>query len=299
MSERATTVAIQRNPRSGSGIRAAQLNKLTDALNELGLEPVIFTEREQLAARLQVETFRQKLRCIVAAGGDGTVGDLINRHPGFPLAILPMGNENLLARRFGIPRDGNRVAQIIARGYSRTIDLGEAGSHRFTVMASCGFDAEIIEQVHQKRTGHITKLNYIGPILERLWRNQSESLRVFSNESSSPRVCEMAVIANLPRYALNLSLCPDAVEDDGLFDVCLFKSAKRGNMSLNFLRGLLTSRIESPLIERFQTDSLRIESSKPVAIQVDGDPLGETPMEFKVLPRALELIVPEEPRLRG
>ena len=295
MSERATTVAIQRNPRSGSGIRAAQLKKLIDALEELGLEPVLFTEREQLAAQLQVETFCQKLRCIVAAGGDGTVDDLINRHPGFPLAILPMGNENLLARQYGIPQDGNRVAQIIAHGYSRTIDLGQAGSHRFAVMASCGFDAEIIEQVHRKRTGHITKLNYIGPIMERLWRDQREPLRIFSNESSSPRVCEMAVVANLPRYALNLSLCPDAVEDDGLLDVCLFRSAKRLNMSLNFLRGLLTSRIESPLVERFRTDSLRIESSKPVAIQADGDPLGETPMEFRVLPRALELIIPEDP----
>ena len=293
LSDFATTVAIQRNPRSGSGIRAAQLKKLVDGLKHLGIEPLLFTDREQFAEQLQSEDFRQKLKCIVAAGGDGTIDDLINRHPGLPLAILPMGNENLLARQFGIPQDGNKVAQIIARGYSKTIDLGQAGSHRFAVMASCGLDAEIIEWVHRKRTGHITKLNYIGPILKRLWLNRCESLRVFSSESSSPRICEMVVIANLPRYALNLSLCPDAIENNGLFDVCLFKSANRWNMTLNFLRGILTSKIESPLVERFRTDSLRIESDKPVAIQADGDPLGETPLEFKILPQALELIVPE------
>lgn len=297
LSEAATIVAIQRNPRSGSGIRAAQLSKLMDALEELGIKPVLFTDREQLAQQLQQETFCQKLKCIVAAGGDGTVDDVINRHPGFPLAILPMGNENLLARQFGIPQDGNRVARIIAHGQTRTIDLGQAGSRRFAVMASCGFDAEIIEQVHRKRTGHITKLNYIGPIVKRLWLNRRESLRIFTNDNSSPRICEMAVVANLPRYALNLSLCPNAIENNGLFEVCLFKSASRWNMSLNFLRGLLTSKIESPLVERFQTDSLRIESDAPVAIQADGDPLGETPMDFKILPRALELIVPDDPLL--
>ncbi len=293
LSDSALTVAIQRNPRSGSGIRAAQLSKLMKGLKEQGFEPLLFTDREEFGKQLQSEGFRSDLKCIVAAGGDGTVDDLINRHPGLPLAILPMGNENLLARQFGIPQDGNKVAQIIARGYSKTIDLGQAGSYRFAVMASCGFDAEIIEQVHRKRTGHITKLNYIGPILKRLWLNRCEPLRVFTSANSSPRICEMVVIANLPSYALNLSICPDAIENNGLFDICLFKSASRWNMALNFLRGILTSKIESPLIERFQSDSLRIESDRPVTIQADGDPLGETPLEFKILPQALELIVPE------
>ncbi len=293
MSDSATTVAIQRNPRSGSGIRAAQLKKLVDGLKEQQLEPLLFTDRQELAKQLQSSDFRQRLKCIVAAGGDGTVDDLINRYPGLPLAILPMGNENLLARQFGIPQDGNQVARIIACGDTRIIDLGQAGERRFAVMASCGFDAEIIERVHSRRTGHITKLNYIGPILKTLWLNRREPLRVFTGENSSPQICEMAVIANLPRYALNLSICPDAIENNGLFDVCLFKSASCWNMSLNFLKGILTSKIKSPLIERFRTDSLKIESDKPVAIQADGDPLAETPMEFKILPQALELVVPE------
>ncbi len=293
MSNARLIVAIQQNPRSGSGIRAAQLNRLVEGLKAQNLEPLLFTEREQLAEQLQSADFRQQLKCLVAAGGDGTVDDLINRYPNVPLAILPMGNENLLARYFRIPQDGYDVAKIIARGFSKTIDLGEAGTRRFAVMASCGFDAEIIDQVHKNRTGHITKLNYVGPILSQLWQNRRELLRIYTSESSSPRLCEMAVIANLPRYALNLSLCPDANENNGLFEVCLFKSASRWNMSTNFLRGILTSKIDSPLIERFQTDSLTIEADTPVAIQVDGDPIGTTPQEFKIVPRALELIIPE------
>ncbi|MBL4886391.1 MAG: diacylglycerol kinase family lipid kinase, partial [Planctomycetaceae bacterium] len=292
MSNANLTVAIQRNPKSGSGIREAQLQRLVDGLNDQGLNPHVFTDREQFAEQLASEEFRQQLKCIVAAGGDGTVDDLINRYPGFPIAILPMGNENLLAKQFGIPQNGHEVAGIIARGKKVKIDLGQAGDHRFAVMASCGFDAEIIQRVHSHRTGHITKLSYLGPIITTLWSNRRTPLRVYTSESSKPRTCEMAIVANLSRYALNLSICPDAKENNGLFDVCLIKSTSRWDLCLLFLRGLLTSKIQSAKVERFQTDQLTIETDSPVPIQVDGDPLGQTPLEFKVLPQALELIVP-------
>ena len=77
-----------------------------------------------MAQRLDRPGGRDGLRGLVAAGGDGTVADLVNRFPDVPLAILPLGTENLLARHVGIACDGRLVAEMIARGETRRIDLG-------------------------------------------------------------------------------------------------------------------------------------------------------------------------------
>ena len=65
----------------------------------------------------------------LAAGGDGTVVDVVNRHPDLPLAVLPMGTENLLARFLGLPSSGRELAELIAEGCTRKIDIGRANDN--------------------------------------------------------------------------------------------------------------------------------------------------------------------------
>ena len=82
-------VVIQRNPRSGSGAGRKELLRLVRALRRADYRVRMFRSREKLDARLSIPECQQILRCIVAAGGDGTVADIANRHPGCPIAILP------------------------------------------------------------------------------------------------------------------------------------------------------------------------------------------------------------------
>src|SRR5262245_59352110 len=91
-------VAIQRNPKSGSGLRRHRLLELVRELKSLGFRPRMFKNRLPMDAWLARPDIRENLACIVAAGGDGTVADVFNRHPGIRLAIMPLGTENLLAR---------------------------------------------------------------------------------------------------------------------------------------------------------------------------------------------------------
>src|ERR1700684_2684450 len=114
-------VAVQRNPSSGDGLKRAEILALCSELRRYGIRPHLFSRRDRLAERLDRPDGRNGLVCLVAAGGDGTVSDLINRFPDVPLAILPLGTENLLARHLGIPCDGRAVAEMIAQGSTRRI----------------------------------------------------------------------------------------------------------------------------------------------------------------------------------
>ncbi len=292
MSNPPKQVVISKNPYSGSGLREPQLMRLTKRLSELGLEPCVFTDRDALKQELENETFRRETRCIVAAGGDGTVDDMINRYPGVPLAVLAMGTENLLAKHFGMPRNGGEVAEMIAAGNVEQMDVGVINGHRFAVMASCGFDAEVIYQAHLARSGRITKLHYVRPIWKTIRTFPGHRLTVSSPDLPEPVECDMVVVSNVSRYASNLPVNPGSRHDDGLLSVCILKAAKPLDLIGYSLRGFLMRSIQSTKISRFMTTALTVETAEPVRVQADGESIGHSPCEISILPASLSLIVP-------
>jgi YegS/Rv2252/BmrU family lipid kinase len=284
-------VAIQRNPRSGSGRRAA-LHDFVAGLKEHGFRVRLFSSRERLDRYLADPELRESLHGIVGAGGDGTAMDLINRHPEFRLGLLPLGTENLLARNFGIPRDGRRAADIVAAGHTHPFDIGAVDGHRFAVMASIGFDAEVIHRAHAVRRGHITRLHYIGPILQTLRTYPHPELRVYADGAADPVCGRLVVAANLSAYALRLRVVPTAVGDDGLFDVRVFQRGSAFQI-VRYLSMVATGVHErSPDVLRLQASHLRIEADVAAPVQADGDPAGLTPCELSLVPAAARIFVP-------
>ncbi len=287
-------VAIQRNPRSGSGQRRALLLELIACLRGHGLRPRIFSRRERLQEYLTNPDRRASLVCIVAAGGDGTAGDVINRYPGVPVAVLPLGTENLLARYLGIKRSGRFVADMIAAGRTRHIDLGVAGDRRFSLMASCGFDADVLQRTHARRTGHITKLSYLQPIGISLRKYEYPEMRVYLDGADVPIACRVAVISNLPVYAFGLPFARSARGDDGQLDVRLFQRHSAFQMFRYFYMVARGKHEQLPDVICAQAQRVRIESDQPVPAQIDGDPAGSTPIEISIEPGACELFVPPD-----
>jgi len=310
-------VAIQRNPRSGSGPKARVLRELIAELKRRDLRPWMFSRRERLAQVLKNAERRAALRCIVAAGGDGTVGDVINRYPGCAMTVCPLGTENLFAKFLGIPRCGRRLAEWIALGNTRTLDVGELTSsvenshpvekgqrvpqivRRFLIVASVGFDADVVHRTHARRTGHIRKWHYVVRLLQSLRRYRYPRLRIHVTDDGEPRNAVLAVASNLPAYAMQLPVASSSVGDDGLLDVRLFEWASRWNM-LRYFWTVWRGRHETlPDVHAFRTTSLRIDSDVSAPIQIDGDPAGFTPAAIRVLPGALTVLVPPQDSQRN
>ncbi len=286
-------VAIQRNPTSGAGRRNQPIRDLIRHLRQRGFKPRLYSRRADFDAAVTAPAHRESLVAAVAAGGDGTVLDLVNRHPSLPLCVLPLGTENLLAKAINLPRCGRTVAEIIARGNRRRIDLASLNGRHFLIMASFGFDAEVIHQVHKNRGGgHIKHTSYIGPILNAIKTYQPQMLRITVDDSPEVYEGQMAVIANLSSYALNLGVVPTADGTDGLLDARIFKINSPVDLLFQFLSVLRGTHETSSSVTRLRGRRFRIESDTPVPIQVDGDEAGTTPAEITVEPLALEFFVP-------
>jgi len=279
------------------GVQRAEILALCAHLRRLGIRPHVFSRRERLTERLSRPDGRAGLVCLVAAGGDGTVGDLLNRFPGVPLTVLPLGTENLLARHLGIPSDGRFVAEIIAQGVTRRFDVGLLNGRRFTLMVSAGFDADIIHRTHARRRGNIQKWNYIQPILETLRSYRYPEMRVTVDAQGprpeKPLAGRLVVVANLPEYALGLPIATGVAGDDGLLDLRLFQRPSAFQMVRYLYKVARRQHEELPDVRVSRVRSVRIDSDVPVPIQCDGDPGGWTPAEISVLPGALTLLVPQ------
>ncbi|MCC7424509.1 MAG: NAD(+)/NADH kinase [Planctomycetaceae bacterium] len=285
-------VAIQRNPRSGSGKRRRAILDLCRRLRELGLRPRVFTRREKLRAVLDNPDRRASLKCVVAAGGDGTLNDVINRCPDVPVAMLPLGTENLLARHLKIERCGRRLAETIAAGQTRRFDVATLNGRRFLLVASVGVDADVIHRLDARRTGNISHWTYIPVMTDAFRRFHFPPLRIFVDDAATPLTGSLVVIANLPEYAFHLPIAASACGDDGLLDVRVFERPRMGAL-LRYCYHVIRRQHETLAdVHAVRARRIRIESDTPVPIQIDGDPAGWTPAEIVVLPGALEVIVP-------
>lgn len=286
-------VAIQRNPNSGTGKKKYQIARLIESLRKLGIRPRLFSKRERLNQRLSTPEGRAGLLCVVAAGGDGTIADVVNRFPGLTVCPFPLGTENVLCKYLRIPADGETVAEMIVRHHWRDFDLGDVDGRRFTMMASAGFDGDVVHRVHEARRGNITKLAYLKPMWQTTFTYKFPVANVFFDDDPVPVSGSLVMIANLPCYGMGLRIVPHANGSDGLLDVGVFPepgSLKLIGYGFDVMVGRQTQPGHAAVFR--QARRVRIESETAIPIQTDGDPAGATPCEVSVVPNAMRLIVP-------
>ncbi len=285
-------VAIQRNPSSGSGRGARQLLRLVQSLKAVGLKPRMYSRRDELDAAVRCPRRRPFLRAIVAAGGDGTLLDVANRHPAVPIAVLPLGTENLFARALGLECRGTALARIIADGHTTRFDCARVNGRRFLVVASVGFDAAVIHFAHARRTGRIRRWFYAIPIATALARYSFPMVTVTLDDDPTPHAACLVLVANLSRYALGLPVAPHASGNDGVLDVCLFQTPGRWQLFRDLMAVLRGTHLQQRHVAVLQARKLVIAADLEVPVQIDGDPAGATPVAIEVEPAAIEVFVP-------
>ena len=292
----AREVLMLLNRKAGAGRGRDRVAQAEAAIAEAGCQPHRVERFEQLEPEARRLAASGDLRAVVAIGGDGTVGAVLNGTPaGTPIAVVPAGTENLLAKYLGCSREASDLSKLLQDGVVVRLDAGCANGRLFSLMISAGLDAEVVRQVHAERTGNITHLAYAKPILGSLRRYKYPPLRVRStDEAGAEHQVEGRWVfgVNLPRYAQGLPIAAEANGADGLLDLRVFE---RGGVAagLWYLWHVVRRRhhrLSSVTAERRR--EFRIESdAEDVAYQLDGDPGGVLPVDVAVEPGRLSLLV--------
>jgi diacylglycerol kinase (ATP) len=285
-----TRVAILANPRAGAEHSQRRVETFARRLRALGLSPLVCWHRRELSEA--VASGRDALRCVVAAGGDGTLLEVLNRAPGLPIALLPLGTENLVAGYCGLARSPGALAEIVARGRPRRIDAARANDRTFCLMAGAGFDAAVVHRAHRRRRGHITRLSYGLPIIQELRDYHYPIINVEVVGTGEVLRGAMAFVFNVPRYGLGLPIAAGASPDDGLLDLYVFERPGRLALARYLLAVARGRHLGLPDVLHRRAEGFRLSSSGRVPLQTDGDPAGWLPATVEVLPRKLTLLVP-------
>ena len=287
------------NPRAGARSAQASIERLASWLSARGQQVEISADLHEAATRANHWHARGALRALVAAGGDGTAAELANRTtPGVPLALFPIGTENLLARHLRIDRSPEMLGRIICGRTVRQLDAGSAEGRLFLLMAGCGFDAQVVQRLHQHRPSHIRRLSYLRPILQSIWDYSFPEIHIEILDHDTgevtallPPVC-WALVFNLPCYGGGLRLAPAADGADGLFDVCSFRDGSLWHGLRFCAAAYLGQHQRLAAWASRRSRRLRIRSDQPVPYQLDGDPGGYLPLELQVVPGRLHILVP-------
>ena len=291
-------IVVAANPYSGASDNRRRVEALARELAALGEHPCVVWDARERAAMLADRAAMTGCRAVVAAGGDGTVAQVINElPPGTPLAAFPAGNENLFASAYGFADDPAALARALAAGRTRTLDLGRASgpgrSRLFALMLSAGLDAEVVRRLMAWRTTgstlrRVRRASYVAPLAASLFTYRHPPVRVVAGEAAASGA--YCVVANAPAYALDLPLAPGARADDGALDWVVFERgglAALASYSWAVWRGRHLARDD---VRMGRATRLTLDAAAPVPVQADGDPLGTTPVEVDVVPGALTLI---------
>ena len=284
-------IVIQRNPTSGSGRGAQQLKILIADLRQAGFRVRLFASRERMDAFLQDDQVRSEVHCLVAAGGDGTVASVAQRHPEFPVAVMPLGTENLVARHLRIPKCGRTASAVIRNGRTQVYDTAFVNDQRFLLMTSVGMDGDVVRRLSTIRSGNISHLSYARPMLSSLLKYDFPIVSVYGDDGELLAQGTHVIVTNIPEYGFRMQFSPNASPHDGQLDVRVFHGTGTFSTLMHMIRTRLGMSDRAGEVTRLTRASVELRSATDAPVQLDGDPAGSCPVRVRIEPASMTLMV--------
>jgi diacylglycerol kinase (ATP) len=257
--------------------------------------PIYCTEKGGDARRLAEEAVAKGYRLVVAAGGDGTVNEVVNGIAGRPVVfgVLPLGTVNVFAWELGLPRGLEAAWRVVRDGTTRKLDLGRANQRYFVQMLGVGLDAQALLETSLEFRRLLGPASYILRALAIAGGRSAPQLKI----ESCGRAClqgQFLLVGNGRFYGGPFSVFPGARPDDGWLDVCLFGEINLLSL-LRYTAGVLSRRHPNLRgVKYLQCQNLRIQAEKDVPFQVDGEPAGRLPCSVEIFPSLLTVRVRAE-----
>jgi diacylglycerol kinase (ATP) len=285
------------NPTAGQRDRRAAMSALIDRMRGEGLDLVNAPTSGPGHATEIVRAFLGKgVEVVAVCGGDGTISEaacgLVGSH--VPLAVLPGGTSNVLARELGIPLDLSAAAGLLRSGRPLLVRVLAANGRPFLLWAGVGIDARIMARVRPlwKR-----RLGRAGIFFTSLWEcARYEFPRLEVTVDGAAHGATFAVVCHARRYAGDWIIAPEASVESDAMDVMLFSGTNRRQLLALFRQMRLGKggHLRRPEVRIVRGLDVSIRSLEHYAVEahVDGDALLETPITCRALPETVAVLVP-------
>ncbi|KAA8996842.1 diacylglycerol kinase [Paenibacillus spiritus] len=289
------TARLIYNPTSGREEVRKRLADILQRLDQGGIEASCHaTTGEGDATRAAAEAVERGYDLIIAAGGDGTLNEVINgmaEKPNLPpLGVLPLGTTNDFARAMGIPKNWEESCDLIIRQKQRVIDLGKANDRYFINIAGGGSLTELTYEVPSRLKTMIGQLAYYLKGIEKMASLSPTELEIRANgQDMIHDEFMLFLIANTNSVGGFEKLAPDARIDDGLFDVIALKKCNLAEFIRLVTLALRGDHLSDKKVVYFRTDAMEVTSPGYVQLNLDGELGGTLPGKFRMLPSHLNV----------
>ena len=286
------------NPISGKGTATAVAEQALQRLTAEG-----YTGRLELttqagdAKRIAREAIENGAHWIIACGGDGTIHEVVNaiaEKPEVVLGVLPCGKGNDFAEALKIPTKPVEAIQVLLDGATRQVDLGKIGDYYFDTIVTCGYDAEVSRRVTEEGTPFSGTAAYVWTAITTLFSYRSPVVRLEGDFGSYEGEILLTATGITSSYGGGMKIVPEAIIDDGLFDVCIIEPVPHRTV----LRLLFTlfwgGHAGHRAVQMHRTKSLTIETDPPILLYADGERICNTPATVEIVERGLTVIAPAE-----
>ncbi|GAA1074520.1 diacylglycerol/lipid kinase family protein [Nocardiopsis metallicus] len=290
-------IALLVNPASGRRRAAVIAVRLKEALRAAGARVHVYTGRSAAdSRRLARLAAADRPDALVAVGGDGLVHQALQGvvGTGVPLAVVPAGSGNDVARAFGVPRgSAHKTAQAILAGRTRPSDVVRLttadGSQRYYMsVLACGFDARVNERFNNFRFS-VGRAGYLVGLIAELRSFQPIDFEIDIDDRSIAEPGMLVAVGNTSAYGGGMHVCAEAVPDDGLLDVVFVREGPIGRFLRVFPRVFNGSHLglDEVVFERGRVVTIRGDAGTAYA---DGERTGPPRLVCEVVPKAVEML---------
>ena len=284
------------NPRARRGTEAAP--EVQGCLERAGLEVIARRLGDAAAVDQLIRTEQPRVDRVIAAGGDGTLHTVLQglAGSGLPLAVLPLGTANNLARTLAIPTSLQEACEVAAGATTRPIDLGWVNGRYFFTTASIGLSVEITESLSHRTKQWWGPLAYGVAAVRALVRARPFRAEIAWAGGRRQSRTVQVVVGNGRYYGSALPVAENATIDDARLDLYTLEIRHWWEL-IGLVPALRRGRQgEKDSVQALRATEFEIATRVPMDINVDGEIVTRTPARLRVLPAALQVFVPRQPR---
>jgi diacylglycerol kinase (ATP) len=290
------------NPTAGNEDQARIRRRIGGAFAERNAPfDLVTTEYAGHATVLAREAVVLGYRAVAACGGDGTLAEVATGLAGsaVPLAVIPRGTGNQVAQNLGIPLGLVAAIDVAINGRRTTIDLGRIGDRAFALVAGAGFDAAVMQSATRELKERWGFGAYVFAAVKEALSATPRRFRITADDREIEVEAVSVMVANVGELfarwlplRLPLGPRPTSAWNDGLLDVVIIAPRNPQDVAALIWQAAHRKLHSSERLVHFQAHSITIDADPPIAVQVDGDPAGTTPVSMSVMRDAMRVLVP-------